>query len=203
MSIASSAQCRSSKTRTVGRASATSSRKRRHAANCSSRPAVGPDSTPSSGSSRSRSHEPFVGFGQRPLELLDRRCGSVRVEDPGVGLEDLAERPERDPGPVRQTSSLPPRDEDRLRVDVCQAARATRRLLPRPGSPTTVANRIERSETAASNRLVKRRSSSDRPTNGVALVRDRSIPSRARGAIGWNTRTGSALPLSVAGGSSS
>ena len=38
---------------------------------------------------------------------------------------------------------------------------------------------------------------------GVSWVRVRSVPNRASGFFAWNTRTGSDLPLSVAGSSSS
>ena len=46
----------------------------------------------------------------------DRR--GVGLQDPGVGLEDLAQGPERDPLAVRQAAALAPGDEAGLRVGV-------------------------------------------------------------------------------------
>ena len=40
-----------------------------------------------------------LALGQDLVELGGRRTPGVRLEDPGVGLDDLAERPERDPSP--------------------------------------------------------------------------------------------------------
>ncbi len=51
-------------------------------------------------------------------ELVARRRRVVGLENAGVCLDDLAERPQRDAFPVRQAASLPPVDELRLRIDV-------------------------------------------------------------------------------------
>jgi hypothetical protein len=52
------------------------------------------------------------------LELLVRRRGIIRLKDPGVRLQHLAQRPESDPLPVGEASSLSPRDELRDGIDV-------------------------------------------------------------------------------------
>ena len=77
-------------------------------------------------------------FRQDHVELGGRDVGWVGLQDPGVCLDDLPERPEGDPFAVGEAPSLTPGDESGLRVDV--AARARRRSgdLPSPGSPTTV-----------------------------------------------------------------
>ena len=80
---------------------------------------------------------------------------------------------------------------------------ATIRLLPMPGSPTTVTSWTRLAATVLSKRPLRRARSISRPTYGLSCVRVRSTPRRARGERAWKTRTGSALPLSVAGGSSS
>ena len=51
---------------------------------------------------------PVVGLGQHRLQLRGRDLGRVGLEDPGVRLHDLAQRPERDPVPVGQAAALPP-----------------------------------------------------------------------------------------------
>ena len=50
---------------------------------------------------------------------FSRACGRrVRLEDAGLGLDDLAERPERDPLPVRETAALSPAHEIGAPVDL-------------------------------------------------------------------------------------
>jgi hypothetical protein len=51
-------------------------------------------------------------------QLVSRGRRVVGLEDAGVCLDDLAERPQRDAFPVRQAPSLPPVDELRLRIHV-------------------------------------------------------------------------------------
>ena len=77
------------------------------------------------------------------------------------------------------------------------------RLLPRPGSPTTVTSWTELEATVLSKIPFRSARSISRPTKGVSWVRVRSVPKRARAAFAWNTRTGSVFPFSVAGSSSS
>ena len=79
---------------------------------------------------------------------------------------------------------------------------ATIRLLPRPGSPTTVTSCTDDEAAALSKMPFNSARSISRPMNGEVWVRVRSVPNRARGASGWKTRTGSALPFTVAGSSS-
>ena len=49
-----------------------------------------------------------VGSGDSLAELRGSFGGRIRLEDPGVGLDDLAERPEGDPVPVREAAALAP-----------------------------------------------------------------------------------------------
>jgi hypothetical protein len=51
-------------------------------------------------------------------ELVARRRRVVGLEDAGVCLDDLAERPQRDAFAIRQAASLSPVDELRLRIHV-------------------------------------------------------------------------------------
>ena len=96
----SSAQCRSSKTSTSGRCSASASKNRRQAANASargrrrrSRPSPSPTSGRRCGSTQPRrpARPP-----RPPCELRAGLVGGVGLEDAGLRLDDLAERPERD-----------------------------------------------------------------------------------------------------------
>ena len=80
---------------------------------------------------------------------------------------------------------------------------ATRRLLPNPGSPTTVTSCADAAATDLSKIPFRIARSISRPTNGLSCVRVRSVPNRALGAFAWNTLTGSAFPFNIAGGSSS
>ena len=57
-------------------------------------------------------------LGKHRVELRRRDLGRVGLQDPGVGLDDLAERPEGDPLAVRQAPALPPGDELGPGVDV-------------------------------------------------------------------------------------
>jgi hypothetical protein len=57
---------------------------------------------------------------ERRLQLCRSDFGRVRLEDAGLGLHDLSERPKGDPFAVRQAASLPPADELRLRVDIAE-----------------------------------------------------------------------------------
>ena len=52
-----------------------------------------------------------VGCGQDRIQFRGRNVLRVRLEDSRMGLHDLAQRPERDPLPVRQAAALPPRDQ--------------------------------------------------------------------------------------------
>ena len=111
----SSAQWRSSKTSTSGRCSAAASSSRRQAANASSRSARSAPSRPTSGrvwrASHSRSRSSSASASTMRVELLLRRRGVVGLEDPGVRLDDLAERPEAHALAVGKGASLPPGDE--------------------------------------------------------------------------------------------
>ena len=51
-----------------------------------------------------------LGFRDRRVELGDGFLRRVGLQDPGLSLHDLAERPERDPLSVRQAPAQPPRD---------------------------------------------------------------------------------------------
>ena len=124
-------------TSTVGRCSAMCSRNRHQAVNSSSRSAVRQPRSPSSGRRRWRNQGRSSPSGRKGLELGVADGRGVGLQDPGVGLDDLSERPERDALAVRQASTLAPGDELGLR-------RCSRRVprrsgsCPGPGSPTTV-----------------------------------------------------------------
>ena len=68
------------------------------------------------------------------IELGGDRGLVVGLQDPGLGLHDLSERPEADPVPVRQAPSLPPRDELGELIDVAsELPDETRLAEPRLG----------------------------------------------------------------------
>ena len=92
-SSASSAQCRSSNTSTVGYASATCSMNRRHAVKSSSRSAVEVASIPSNGSKRWRNHDRSSPSGRTSIELAERDAGRIGFQDACVCLEDLPQAP--------------------------------------------------------------------------------------------------------------
>ena len=49
-----------------------------------------------------------------------RLIGAIGLEYPGLGFDDLGERPQRDALPVRQATALTPADEVRIGVDVME-----------------------------------------------------------------------------------
>src|SRR5438105_12047405 len=55
----------------------------------------------------------LLDIGERRLQFLCCRLRRIRVVDARVRLQDLAQRPERDPLPVRQTSTLLPANQTR------------------------------------------------------------------------------------------
>ena len=65
----------------------------------------------------------LVAVGQDVVELRDGDRRRVRLEDPGLALDDLAERPERDRRAVGEAAALAPCDEDRVGIDVGQELR--------------------------------------------------------------------------------
>ena len=117
---ASSAQCRSSNTSTVVRSAARLSQKRRHAAKDSSSDA-GSAGAPTRGASRARS-QPRSGSvsGIFSASFAAASCGAVRLQDPALRLDDLAERPERDPVSVGEAATLAPAHESRPVLDLPQ-----------------------------------------------------------------------------------
>ena len=145
----------------------------------------------------------LLAFGEHRLELGGGDVGRVGLQDPGVGLEDLPERPERDALAVGEAPTLAPGDQVGLGRRCRRPSSATIRDLPRPGSPTTVTSWGEVAATVLSKMPFSSARSISRPMNGVSWVRVRSVPNRARGFFAWKTRTGSDLPLRVAGSSSS
>ena len=123
-SRASSAQCRSSNTSTVGPCAASPSRKRRQAVNDSSCEA-GSAGAPTSGASRALSQaRSGSSAGSGTLELGCGLLGRVRLEDAALRLDDLPQRPEGDPLPVGQAAALPPADELGALLDVAEQLRA-------------------------------------------------------------------------------
>ena len=175
-----------------GRPSAMCSRKRRQAPNSSSRSAAAPESTPS------ERQQPLA----EPVALRRRRAATApaspsrrpgrRLEDPGVGLDDLAERPERDPVAVRAGSGPGASDEPgvgrRLAAssaeDAALADARARRRRDELGR--------RRRRRASSNAARSRSSSIARPTYGAGVGHARTSPTRgARRARG---RRGPARP---------
>ncbi len=119
---ASSAQWRSSTTRTHGRFAASASRNLRQAVNASSRETAAPSPpAPTSGPRRESNHARSDSSSTRPAtvspELRGRQVLVVGLEDAGLGLDDLAERPERDPLAVRQAAAVSPGDDVRPVVE--------------------------------------------------------------------------------------
>ena len=125
---ASSAQWMSSNTSTVGPSSASASKKRRHAANASTRPlsplaetvSLQPDQGP-----QVPEHPLAIPLvqDQRRDRLRKLRIGDLRrvgFQDAGLRLDHLAQRPERDALPVGQRAATPPRDQLRQLLDVPQ-----------------------------------------------------------------------------------
>ena len=66
------------------------------------------------------------------VELRGRRLRRIGLEDPGVRLDQLAERPERDPLAVRQAATLTPSDQLGTPVEVARKLR-TEPALADPG----------------------------------------------------------------------
>ena len=126
-----SAQCRSSKTSTSGRRSATASKNRRHAVNDSSRCSPGSPSSPTSGRRCASSQRASAWPGSASTAVRELRRGFlVRVagQDPGLRAGHLGERREGDAVAVGETAAAEP----------CSRARApprwSRRARGRAGS---------------------------------------------------------------------
>jgi hypothetical protein len=114
--MASSAQWMSSNTRTVGSVSATVSNVRQ-AAKSSSRSALELASTPTSG--RGALAQPIaVGPADGVIDLGRGDLGIVGLEDAGLGLHDLAQRPECDSIAVREAAALAPGQGGRVGLSV-------------------------------------------------------------------------------------
>ena len=176
-SRASSAQCRSSKTSTVGR-----SRGQR----LEEAPPRGERLLLRGGlRQRPRRAEPGAAFsqarsgssgGSARSSFASASSGESDSRMPALGLDDLPERPEGDPLAVGQAAALPPARRARARPRGRRRARRHRRLLPTPGSPTIVTSWQERCCAERSKVPIRSGFSSSRPTSGVACVR---ITSRA------------------------
>ena len=87
------------------------SRNRRHAVKSSSRSAVERRLDPEQREQPLAEPRALVAFGKHRVELRRRDVGRVGLEDAGVGLHDLAERPERDALAVREAPALSPGDQ--------------------------------------------------------------------------------------------
>ena len=114
----SSAQWRSSKTSTSGRCSASASKKRRHAANASRRRSPASCRGPAEPDERAEvlvhpraSTSSSTTASTAVASLAAAASASSRLEDPGLGLHHLAERPEADAFAVGQRAALAPGDE--------------------------------------------------------------------------------------------
>ena len=119
-----SAHCTSSKTRTSVRRRATASRKRLQATNAACRwspwvtaGASSPTSERRWDSMRATSAGSRTTSRHRSSELRRCDCRRVGLEDPGLRLDDLAERPVGEDVAVRRRVRLPPADEGRTELD--------------------------------------------------------------------------------------
>ena len=74
----------------------------------------------------------------RCLELLARAGRRVGVEDAGLRLHHLPERPVRDALAVREAATLPPGEQIGIVVDDTRTAPRSSRLFPIPGTPISV-----------------------------------------------------------------
>ena len=145
-----------------------------------------------------------VALRNRLLELRRRLRGRVRFEDAALGLDDLPQRPERDPVPVGQAAALPPPDQARPVVDVAREAPRTCGSSPRPARrPTSPAGTSAAAPPARTSRPAAT-SPAPCPTSGVVCVRvtSRAEP-RARARSGRKIASGSALPFTATGSSGS
>ena len=122
--------------------------------------------------------------------------GTVGLEDPGLRLDDLAERPERDSLAVRKRTPLTPDDELGIVVDDAKSSRHEPRLLPIPGH----ADERDELRLALGPSACQRtdRTSSSRPGRRAATAasEDRCRSSSARSSA-TQTRDGLGLPLCV------
>ena len=77
-------------------------------------------SRPTRGARRSLIQDPGlrVGFGEHLVELGRDRGLVIGLQDPGLGLHDLAQRPEADSVPVRKAPPLAPGNELGELIDV-------------------------------------------------------------------------------------
>ena len=122
-SSAASAQCRSSNTNTAGPSAANPSRNRRQAVNNSSC-AAGSPPAPTSGDSRARSQgRSGSASGRRRAPASPPPAPASPTPGSRLRLHDLAQRPERDPLPIRQAAALPPADQPRPILDIAEQLR--------------------------------------------------------------------------------
>ncbi len=182
-------------------------------------PAPGGEQLGPLGLDRVRAGDPEQRGQPRPQPLALRRVGEeavqgrpelarhlgrwVGLEDAGLGLDDLAQRPEGDPVAIGQAAALAPDDQLRPVVRRRRPARRRSGTCRPPGSPTTVTSRTVRSARVRSNSPSSRSSSAWRPTKGVPARRTASMPVRLRAPSSRHTGTGSALPFTRTAPSSS
>ena len=202
-SIASSAQCRSSNTSTIGRRSANDF-----------------EVTAPGGSALFRAHGPSLGqTGERTQVALDPlrlRCldagltdgagqlltgllGGVALEDARFGLDDLAKRPEGHAVAVWKRATLPPADErrslPRLRARAPRRGGSCRFRAHRPGSPAAASapHGLARASRRAA-RALDRGPPAERSLGGRRRHRNASAPGGPP-----RQRIGSLLPLPTTG----
>ncbi len=206
----SSAQWRSSRTMTSGLRSASPSKNRRHAAKLSMRrspdaPASAPSESPSSGWSSRVTHAASEASGTTS-STAERSLASAR--SPGS--------PSRMPAcdfrisPSAQNATPSPYGRQRpcrQKVSSGRSSTATKsswtsRLLPMPGTPTSVISCGELSCSTRASVEIRSASSRSRPTSGVLGRRVMSVPNRERAWTASQTCTGSVLPFASTGGAS-
>ena len=123
--------------------------------------------------------------------------GRVGLENARLGLDHLGKRPERHALAVRQRPSLPPGDQLGVRVDDPRSSK-TSRLLPIPGTPTSVTSWHVFSARALARASTRRSSSRSPPTSGAPALHA-STPKRDRASTASQTSTGLALPFATTG----
>jgi hypothetical protein len=135
-------------------------------------------------------------------DLLESRARRVRLEHAGLGLDDLSERPERDPVAVGQAAPLAPAHDVRATVDLlAELPDETALSHARFGDHR---DKLRRRLTQGTENVSTRSASSDpRPTNRSRHAGSVSTPKRLRAFTARHTAIGSFFPFAATGSSGS
>ena len=134
------------------------------------------------------------------MELLGCLCLGVALEDAGLRLDDLGERPERDAVSVGEAAALAPGDELRVGVDDARELVHEPALAhPRDGDER---DELRRSLVRARDRRrhAGSRARCSRPTSSARAWWVTSTPKRERASVASQTEIGSALPFASTAG---